>query len=577
MPTIGVEKNEFLRRIKKSTETEKEELEHLFFDLGLELDDVVTEDDGKVVLKVDIPANRYDLLCMEGLCRAINTFNGDHPVRYSLGKDPQERIVVSESVAGVRPVVMGAVLRDVSFSAESYESFIDLQDKLHQNLARQRTLSSIGTHDLDTVTGPFKYKAVKPEEISFVALKQSKEMTAPQLMELYEKDSFMKQYVPIIKEKEKYPLITDANDVICSLPPIINGEHSKITLETKNVFIEVTGTDWAKTNIVLDTVVTMFSEYCSRPFVIEPVLVEYEKTGKTEITPTLKYWEEKVKPEYIRKQIGLPKEIEPETMAKLLSRMGLVSRFDSSSNHIVSEVPPTRHDILHPCDIMEDVAVAYDFNKLVMTMPPTNTVGVQLPINKLCDLLRVDVAAAGFCEALTFALVSKADIGEKMGLAAPPANAVHVSNPKTAEFQVCRTALLPGLLKTTQANRKLPLPLKLFEVSDVVLKDPTTHSGCRNERHMSALIYSKNSGFEIIHGLLDRVMELLEVERCEEGSADGFYIKKGSSPSFFHVCADIYLWNEKIGCMGVVHPNTLKAFELPNPVSAFEINLEPFL
>lgn len=188
-----------------------------------------------------------------------------------------------------------------------------------------------------------------------------------------------------------------------------------------------------------------------------------------------------------------------------------------------------------------------------MSLPPTNTIGKQLPINKLCDLLRVDVAAAGFCEALTFALVSRADVGEKMGLKEPPSNVVHVSNPKTAEFQVCRNALLPGLLKTTQANRKLPLPLKLFEVSDIVLKgklfsskpqlfsfntrsaitilikknsDSTTHTGCRNERHMSALIYSKTgSGFEIIHGLLDRVMELLEVPRCEVGSADGFYIK----------------------------------------------------
>jgi len=103
-------------------------------------------------------------------------------------------------------------------------------------------------------------------------------------------------------------------------------------------------------------------------------------------------------------------------------------------------------------------------------MPPTNTVAKQLPINKLCDLLRIDVAAAGFCEALTFALVSRADIGEKMGFEKLPAEAVTVSNPKTAEFQVCRTGLLPGLLKTTQANRKLPLPLKLFEVSDVVLK-----------------------------------------------------------------------------------------------------------
>ena len=127
------------------------------------------------------------------------------------------------------------------------------------------------------------------------------------------------------------------------------------------MFIEVTGTDWQKTNIVLDTVVTMFSEYCSKPFIIEPVIIEYPD-GRTERTPSLKYWEESVKPAYIQKQIGLPKSVAPETMASLLSRMGLVSRFENEN--IISEVPPTRHDILHPCDIMEDVAVAYDFNKV---------------------------------------------------------------------------------------------------------------------------------------------------------------------------------------------------------------------
>jgi len=573
MPTIGVEKEDFLRRTGMAKSVTQLELEHLFFDLGLELDDI-EEENGKTIFKVDIPANRYDILCIEGLCRAINIFNNKTPDKYTLEGSPVEKIIVEESTAAVRPVVMGAVLRDVTFTEASYESFIDLQDKLHQNLARQRTLSSIGTHDLDTVKGPFRYVARKPEDIKFVALKQEKEMSAPQLLEMYEKDSFMKQYVPIIKEKERYPLILDSNETICSLPPIINGEHSKITLATKNVFIEVTGTDWAKTNIVLDTIVTMFSEYCAEPFKIEPVEVEYY-SGKKEITPSLKYWEESVDPEYIRRQIGLPQDVTAETMAKLLSRMGLVSRYENEK--IISRIPPTRHDILHPCDIMEDVAVAYDFNKLVMTMPPTNTVAKQLPINKLCDLLRVDVAAAGFCEALTFALVSRADIGEKMGFDKLPAEAVTVSNPKTAEFQVCRTGLLPGLLKTTQANRKLPLPLKLFEVSDVVLKDDTTHTGCRNERHMSALCYSNTSGFEVIHGLLDRVMELLEVPPCEAGSADGYYIKKGSSPTYFQVCADIYLWNEKVGQMGVIHPNTLKAFDLPNPVSAFEINLEPFL
>jgi len=577
MPTIGVEKNAFLAGIGRDAgKVTQEELENLFFDLGLELDDI-EEEAGKTTYKIDIPANRYDLLCIEGLVRAIQTFEGEQPPVYSL-KQPSgelEKIIITPDVADVRPIVMGAVLRNVTFTEASYESFIDLQDKLHQNLARRRTLASIGTHDLDTVKGPFKYVARAPADINFLALKQEEKMSAVQLMELYEKDNFMKQFVPIIKEKSKYPLIVDSNDIICSLPPIINGEHSKITLNTKNVFIEVTGTDRMKTSIVLDTIVTMFSEHCGTKFEIEPVLIEHAN-GETEETPELKYWEESVEPDYIRRQIGLPKSVTADEMAKLLSKMGLVSRVENEK--IVSKVPPTRHDILHPCDIMEDVAVAYDFNKLEWTQPKTNTVGIQLPINKLCDLLRPDIAAAGYCEALTFALVSRADIGEKMGLDKCPDTAVHVSNPKTYEFQVCRTSLVPGLLKTCQANKKLPLPIKLFEVSDIVLKDSSKHSGSRNERHMAALHYNQTSGFEAIHGLLDRTMELLEVNRVDVGDQNGYYIKAGSEKCYFPGrSADIFLWGEKIGSMGVVHPDTLKAFELPNPVSVLELNLEPFL
>jgi phenylalanyl-tRNA synthetase beta subunit len=66
-----------------------------------------------------------------------------------------------------------------------YDSFIDLQDKLHQNLARKRTLVAIGTHDLDTIKGPFKYSAKPPGEIRFIPLNQVKAYTAVELMDLY--------------------------------------------------------------------------------------------------------------------------------------------------------------------------------------------------------------------------------------------------------------------------------------------------------------------------------------------------------------------------------------------------------
>jgi len=61
-------------------------------------------------------------------------------------------------------------------------------------------------------------------------------------------------------------------------------------------------------------------------------------------------------------------------------------------------------DILHACDIMEDVAIAYGFNNLKKTIPKTNTFGQQFPLNKLTDLLRRESAYAGFTEILTFAL-----------------------------------------------------------------------------------------------------------------------------------------------------------------------------
>lgn len=50
------------------------------------------------------------------------------------------------------------------------------------------------------------------------------------------------------------------------MPPIINSEHSKITLNTRNVFVDVTATDQTKLAIVVNIIATMFSEYCEDPF-----------------------------------------------------------------------------------------------------------------------------------------------------------------------------------------------------------------------------------------------------------------------------------------------------------------------
>jgi phenylalanyl-tRNA synthetase beta chain len=53
-----------------------------------------------------------------------------------------QSITVKKETTEVRPYVAGAILRNLKFTEDTYQSFIALQDKLHQNLARQRTLVS---------------------------------------------------------------------------------------------------------------------------------------------------------------------------------------------------------------------------------------------------------------------------------------------------------------------------------------------------------------------------------------------------------------------------------------------------
>lgn len=85
--------------------------------------------------------------------------------------------------------------------------------------------------------------------------------------------------------------------------------------------------------------------------------------------------------------------------------MCLSSELTNNGDSVKVVIPPTRHDVIHPCDIYEDVAIAFGYNNIKRTLPKTNTIGSQFPVNKLTDLLRYPIAEAGFTEALTFTLV----------------------------------------------------------------------------------------------------------------------------------------------------------------------------
>jgi len=230
-------------------------------------------------------------------------------------------------------------------------------------------------------------------------------------------------------------------------------------------------------------------------------------------------------------------------------------------------------------------------------VPQTLCLASEQPLNHLTDLLRHELAGAGFAEALTFGLLSNKEnfenmrrvpedkalkaAGDSQHAYLPLAMPVRLSNPKTREFEVCRTSLLPGLLLTLMHNKHNSPPIKLFEVSDVVIQDPTKETGARNQRRAAGLYGGMTSGFEIIHGALDHLLAKLNAQpKCVGAAKNGlmFELVPSEDPSFFPGRqANIKVNDTIVGVVGVLHPEVVTGFELSLAVSAFELNIQPFL
>lgn len=623
MPTVSVFEDS-LKDALGSWVNEKS-FDELCFEFGLELDEVtndyemVKKERGeeaakglsqRTIYKVDVPANRYDLLCLEGLVKALMIFQGKSGIPAYVMKPPKPtptmKMTVTAATAQIRPYVVAAVMRGLTLTEDSYQSLIDLQDKLHQNICRRRTLVAIGTHDLDTLEGPFTYEALPPKDINFVPLKETKSVDGNGLMDLLSNHLQLKQYLPIIRDSPVYPVIYDKNRVVCSLPPIINGDHSKITLGTKNMFIECTATDLTKANICLNTICAMFGEACSPAFHVEPVEVVYAsdyppnsftKPNDRIVYPQMEPIEMDANISRMKKDLDLDS-LTSEQVGDYLRKMSIPNEVDKADPNVLHcKIPITRSDVMHERDLVEDLAIAYGYNSLPQSLPQTLNWPKEQPINHLTDLIRPDVAMAGFYECLNFTLISekenfsglrRPEKAEELWRSAareheynPSASAIWLSNPKTKEFEVVRTTLIAGLLKTLNSNKHLSPPVKVFEIGDVVIQEPTRETGSKNQRRVCAMHSGLTSGFEIIHGLLDQLMWKLNVEPSYARKVQKkkeFKLVPSKDPAFFEGRqANIVIEDVVIGVMGILHPDVCKAFDVTMPTSALEFNLEPFI
>jgi len=221
--------------------------------LGVDLESI---DEEKLI--VEVFPNRPDMLSVEGFARALR---GKMGIETGLVSPKVESsgitLKVDSSVAAVRPYVTAAVVRGININDANLRSLMDLQEKLHITHGRRRRKVAIGVHDLSKVVPPFIYKAVKPESVSFIPLDNRAPMNLRQILSDHPKG---RDYAWVLEKAEVYPVIVDSNNDVLSFPPIINGELTRVTEETTDLFIDVTGTDEKAINLALNILVHAFAD-----------------------------------------------------------------------------------------------------------------------------------------------------------------------------------------------------------------------------------------------------------------------------------------------------------------------------
>jgi len=542
MPLITFSFNDFTQLLKHPLSKEKL-LEKLPM-IGADLDKV--EDD---LISIEFFPDRPDLLSVEGIVRASRAFFSFETGLKTYNITSSDiKITVDPSVKQIRPIVRCALVKNVTMSDELIASLMDLQEKLHFGVGRNRKKVAIGVHNYEPIQPPFTYKAVDPESVQFVPLAKVESMTLKDILLKHEKGI---AYAHLLKDFTVYPLITDSYDNVLSFPPIINGILTEVTPYTTDLFIDVTGSDLKAVNIALNIVTTALAERGGT--IHTTTIIDGDETI---ISPDLNPHTRSLSFEYVNKILG-PK-FDKETIKQCLEKMGF--NIDINENNTFSiKIPSWRSDILHEIDIVEDVAIGYGFEKFDKKLPQVFTFGKHLYDQELLDNLRTIMIGFGFNEVTTFTISNERDEYLKLGL--NPGKKVELKNPISEDYSCIRTTLLPSLLKILGENKHHPLPQNIFELGIIVNEE------YKNTNHLGIIRTSAKAHFTECKSLAEGILR-------EVGISPYTISEKKHNAFVSGRCASIYKKDEEIGYFGELHPETILNFELEHPIIAIEINVE---
>jgi len=543
VPVVTVRPWDLARLVGK--ELDVNTLTELFDKLKLEVGKIESDE-----IVYEAPHDRLDLYSVEGLARAIAYYVGlREPSKFEFSRG--DLSVDASYAPSYRPYVFMTIVRGVKLDDEAISQLFQLQEKLHLTHCGNRELVSIGLYDLDTVSFPVYYREVS--DVVFTPLGSSEAMSVREILEKTEKG---REYRNLVKEGH-YPLLIDSKGIVLSLPPIINSEETRVTERTRNVLIDVTGTEpYLMASILAVMTTSVYERGASRVEVVR--VIGGKDFNEDVVVKALSGKYVTVSLERIRNLIGL--EVPVNDVVGLLRGHGyIVEHFESAENVFNVWVPPYRVDVIDEDDLVEDVAISLDYNRIGGKIEPPTHRGLPHRIEVVSRSLRDILVGLGFTEVVNFILTDP-DYLMMLGFS----SFIEVENPKMRIYSVLRPSLLPGILRSVSKNvKKYDLQsLKIFEVGDVV--DPKT-AGTR--RYVAGAIYGP--GTTLTDGLATTrtLLELLGFKPIFKPAEGNVLFISGRS-------SIIEVNGVALGVVGEVHPRYLKQMELSYPLTLFEISVE---
>lgn len=529
---------------------EKDKLINTLPMMGSDIEDY---DDKEI--KVEFFPNRPDNLSVEGVARSLKGFLSIETGLPRYEVEPSgEKVFISKEVANIRPYIAFAKIENVDFTGNKIKYIMDFQENLHWVIGRDRKKVAIGIHNAEVVSGDYHYIATGKNEHPFIPLEMDKECTPKEILEENEKG---KKYAHLIDKFDKYPMILDSEGKILSMPPIINGNLTKLTEDTHTIIVDVTGTDKKAVEQSLNIICCSFAEVGGK---IKSMEMVYD--DKTITTPDLTPREKIVHVDYTNELIG-GTNLNASDVKRLLEK----ARFDAeilNDNELNVKIPPFRIDILHEVDIIENVAIQYCIKKIPSKLPDLNTIAYEHDWFKAEKTVRELMVGLGFTEIMSLMLTSEESHYKKM--LQEEKDHVQVAKPISVEGTMIRTSLLNTLLEFLEDNKAEDLPQRIFEIGDIVYLDNSTEFNTRSGKKLAAAVCHSNANFTEIKSIITTVLSNLGYDMEISSSDNPSFIKgrvadvKGSSK------------NGNIeGVFGEISPKVITNFDLEYPVIAFEI------